>query len=59
MILMILLIVLIVALLFSTKKLRHMGEDLGAALKSFRTGLSTDQPPVNQPDDDSDHSESR
>lgn len=35
-----LLIALIVVLLFGTKKLRHMGEDLGSALKSFRKGLN-------------------
>ena len=33
------LIFLIVVLLFGTKRLRSMGEDLGAALKSFRKGL--------------------
>jgi len=35
-----LLIFLIVALLFGTKRLRHIGEDLGAAMRSFRKGLS-------------------
>lgn len=34
-----LLILIIVLLLFGTKRLRHIGEDLGAALKSFRKGL--------------------
>jgi len=33
------LIFLIVLLLFGTKKLRHMGEDLGQAVRSFRKGL--------------------
>ena len=33
------LIFLIILLLFGTKKLRNMGEDLGHALKSFRKGL--------------------
>ena len=35
-----LLILVIVALLFGTKRLRHIGEDLGAAFKSFRKGIN-------------------
>lgn len=34
-----LVIFLIVILLFGTKRLRTIGEDLGAALKSFQKGL--------------------
>lgn len=34
-----LLIFLIVLILFGTKKLRNIGEDLGHALKSFRKGM--------------------
>jgi sec-independent protein translocase protein TatA len=34
-----LLILVIAVLLFGTKKLRHIGEDLGAAVKSFRKGM--------------------
>jgi sec-independent protein translocase protein TatA len=34
-----LLIFLIVLVLFGTKKLRSIGEDLGAAVRSFRKGL--------------------
>lgn len=34
-----LLIFLIVALLFGTKRLRELGADLGAAVKSFRKNL--------------------
>lgn len=33
------LIFLIVLLLFGTKKIRHMGEDLGHAVRNFRKGL--------------------
>lgn len=33
------LIFLIVALLFGTKKLRTLGEDLGGAVKSFKKGM--------------------
>lgn len=32
-------LLVIVALLFGTKKLRNVGEDLGAAIKSFRKGM--------------------
>lgn len=38
-----LLILLIVILLFGTKRLRNIGEDLGAAVKSFRKGMQ-DEP---------------
>lgn len=35
-----LLIFVIVLLLFGTKKLRNIGKDLGAGIKSFREGLN-------------------
>lgn len=34
-----LIILLIVALLFGTKKLRNIGGDLGSAIKSFRSAM--------------------
>ncbi len=34
-----LILLLIVALLFGTKKLRNMGGDLGSAIKSFRSAV--------------------
>ncbi len=37
-----LLIFLIVLVLFGTKKLRTIGEDLGQAVRSFRKGLGED-----------------
>ncbi len=37
-----LIVLLIIILLFGTKKLRSMGEDLGKALKSFRTAIKDD-----------------
>ncbi len=43
-----LIILVIVLLLFGTKKLRGMGGDLGSAVKSFRKAVRTDQ------DDDKD-----
>jgi len=37
-----LLLLLIVVLIFGTKKLRNAGEDLGAMIKNFRKGLHGD-----------------
>ena len=37
------LILLIVVLLFGTKKIRSMGADIGGALKSFRNAMNTDE----------------
>lgn len=34
-----LVVLVIAALIFGTKKLRNVGEDVGAAVKSFRKGL--------------------
>ncbi len=34
-----LIVLLIVALVFGTKKLRNVGEDLGGAVKGFRKGI--------------------
>lgn len=36
----ILLVLLIVVLLFGTKKLRNLGADLGSSIKSFRKSMS-------------------
>lgn len=33
------LLLVIIALVFGTKKLRNVGEDLGAAIKSFKKGM--------------------
>ena len=52
-----LLIFLIVLLLFGTKRLRSIGEDLGAAFRGFKKGLHADNeetPPasrIEKPDD--------
>lgn len=48
-----LLIFLIVLVLFGTKKLRTIGEDLGQAVRSFRKGL---QDPSTKAESDSDKS---
>jgi len=38
-----LLILVIALLLFGTKRLRNIGEDLGSAVKSFRKGLKDEE----------------
>lgn len=38
------LILVIVILLFGTKKLRNIGSDLGGAIKSFRKAVGKDEP---------------
>jgi len=35
-----LIVLVIVALVFGTKRLRNIGEDVGAAIKSFRKGMA-------------------
>lgn len=49
-----LLIFLIVIVLFGTKKLRNIGEDLGHAFKSFRKGLQQIDEDKNKLDDKKD-----
>jgi sec-independent protein translocase protein TatA len=44
-----LLILLVVVLIFGTKKLRNLGSDLGSAVKGFKDGMSgTDDESVKQ-----------
>lgn len=38
-------ILVLVILIFGTKKLRHLGEDLGAAIKGFKRGLNDENSP--------------
>ena len=38
-----LIILLIVVMLFDTKKLRNLGSDLGGALKGFKTAMKDDE----------------
>ena len=35
-----LIVLVIIALIFGTKKLRNMGEDLGSAVKGFKKGVN-------------------
>lgn len=37
-----LIVLLVVILVFGTKKLRNLGSDLGAAVKGFKEGMRTD-----------------
>ena len=39
------LILVIVALLFGTKKLRNIGSDVGGAIKGFKDSMATDDDP--------------
>ena len=41
-----LVVLVIVALVFGTKKLRNIGEDLGSAIKSFRKGMAEGDEPA-------------
>ena len=49
-----LIILLIVVMLFGTKKLRNLGSDLGGALKGFKTAIKDDDA---KDDEESDNSE--
>jgi sec-independent protein translocase protein TatA len=39
-----LIVLLVVLLVFGTKKLRNMGTDLGAAVKGFKQGMREEEP---------------
>ena len=41
-----LVVLVIVALVFGTKKLRNIGEDMGSAIKSFRKGMQDGDEPA-------------
>ncbi len=41
-----LVVLVIVALVFGTKKLRNIGEDMGSAIKSFRKGMQEGDEPA-------------
>lgn len=40
-----LIVLVVVVLLFGTKKLRNVGSDLGSAIRSFRKGLQEEDEP--------------
>lgn len=39
-----LIVLLVVVLIFGTKKLRNIGSDLGGAVKNFKEGVREDEP---------------
>lgn len=41
-----LIVLLVVVLVFGTKKLRNMGSDLGGAVKGFKEGMRADDEPA-------------
>ena len=53
-----LIILLIVVMLFGTKKLRNLGSDLGGALKGFKTAMKEDEKDESEEEsDETDNSE--
>jgi len=44
-------LLVIVVLVFGTKRLRNMGSDLGAAIKGFRKGMEDDKADKEDPDE--------
>lgn len=48
-----LIVLLIVVLIFGTKKLRNIGEDLGGAVKGFKDGMKSGEEPQKQVGQDS------
>ena len=43
-----LIVLLVVVLIFGTKKLRNIGQDLGGAVKGFKDGMKTSEEPKEQ-----------
>ena len=43
-----LIVLLVVVLIFGTKKLRNIGSDLGGAVKGFKEGMRTDEESAKQ-----------
>ena len=43
-----LIVLLVVVLIFGTKKLRNIGSDLGGAVKNFKEGVRDDEPPQDE-----------
>lgn len=41
-----LIVLAIVAMIFGTKRLRHIGSDLGGAIRNFRKGLEGEEEPT-------------
>ncbi len=47
-----LIVLVVVVLIFGTKKLGNVGKDLGSAVKGFKEGMKSDEEPVKQVKDD-------
>lgn len=43
-----LIVLVVVLLIFGTKKLRNIGSDLGGAVKGFKDGMKEDTPKLNE-----------
>ncbi|MFY9261454.1 MAG: Sec-independent protein translocase subunit TatA [Gallionella sp.] len=43
-----LIVLLVIVLVFGTKKLRNVGSDLGGAVKGFKEGMRSDEAPAQQ-----------
>lgn len=43
-----LIVLVVVILVFGTKKLRSLGSDLGGAVKGFKEGMKTEEEPASQ-----------
>ena len=43
-----LIVLVVVLLIFGTKKLRNIGSDLGGAVKGFKEGMKEDAPKLNE-----------
>ena len=44
-------VLLVVVLIFGTKKLRNIGQDLGGAVKGFKDGMKSEENPSQPPAD--------
>lgn len=43
-----LIVLVVVVLIFGTKKLKNVGEDLGSAVRGFKEGMKSDTPPASE-----------
>jgi sec-independent protein translocase protein TatA len=46
-----LIVLVVVLLIFGTKKLRNIGSDLGGAVKGFKQGVKDDAPKIGEKDE--------
>ncbi len=47
-----LIVLVVVVLIFGTKKLGNIGKDVGSAVKGFKDGMKSDEEPAQQVQDD-------